>query len=62
LEKILLLTPLVIGDDYHNKRFKAMELENSLLMMLLAERDLDIEVLKGIKSKKWLARCSSVSI
>ena len=38
------------------KRLKALELENSRLNKLLAERDLDIEVLKEINAKKWSAR------
>ncbi|SEL60146.1 putative transposase [Roseateles sp. YR242] len=35
------------------KRLKALELENSRLNKLLAERDLDIEVPKEINAKKW---------
>ena len=35
------------------KRLKALELENSRLKKLLAERDLDIELLKEINAKKW---------
>jgi len=35
------------------KRLKALELENGRLKKLLAERDLDIELLKEINSKKW---------
>ena len=35
------------------KRLKALELENSQLKKLLAERDLDIEVLKEINAKEW---------
>ena len=35
------------------KRLKALEIENSRLKQLLAERDLDIEVLKEINAKKW---------
>ena len=35
------------------KRLKALEIENSRLKKLLAERDLDIEVLKEINAKKW---------
>lgn len=35
------------------KRLKALELENSRLKKLLAERVLDIEILKEINSKKW---------
>lgn len=35
------------------KRLKALEAENGKLKKLLAERMLDIEVLKDINSKKW---------
>jgi putative transposase len=35
------------------KRLKALDLENSKLKKLLAERLLDIEVLKDLNSKKW---------
>ena len=35
------------------KRLKALELENGRLKKLLAERDLDIEILKEINAKKW---------
>jgi putative transposase len=35
------------------KRLKALEQENAKLKKLLAERMLDIEVLKDINSKKW---------
>lgn len=35
------------------KRLKALELENGKLKKMLAERLLDIEVLKDINSKKW---------
>lgn len=35
------------------KRLKALEIENGRLKKLLAERDLDIEVLKEINAKKW---------
>lgn len=35
------------------KRLKALELENSRLKKLLAERDLDIEILKEINERKW---------
>jgi len=35
------------------KRFKAMESENGRLKKLLAERDLEIEVMKEIAAKKW---------
>lgn len=34
------------------KRLETLELENARLKKLLAERDLDIEVLKGINAKK----------
>ena len=36
-----------------DKRLKALEIENGRLKTLLAERDLDIEVLKEINAKKW---------
>ena len=35
------------------KRLKTLEAENAKLKKLLAERLLDIEVLKDINSKKW---------
>jgi putative transposase len=35
------------------KRLQALELENSKLKKLLAERLLDIEVLKDLNSKEW---------
>jgi len=35
------------------KRLKALETENARLKKLLAERDLDIEILKEINAKKW---------
>jgi putative transposase len=35
------------------KRLKALESENQRLKKLLAERDLDIEVLKEVAAKKW---------
>lgn len=35
------------------KRLKALEVENGRLKKLLADRMLDIEVLKDINSKKW---------
>ena len=37
------------------KRLKALELENSRLKKLLAERDLDIELFKEINSKKMVS-------
>ena len=36
------------------KRLKTLEAENARLKKLLAERDLDIEVLKDINRRKWL--------
>lgn len=35
------------------KRLKSLEMENAKLKKLLAERDLDIEVLKEINRRKW---------
>lgn len=35
------------------KKLKALEQENAKLKKLLAERMLDIEVLKDVNSKKW---------
>lgn len=35
------------------KRLKQLETENARLKKLLAERDLDLEVLKEINAKKW---------
>ena len=35
------------------KKLKAIQEENARLKKLLAERDLDIEVLKEINAKKW---------
>jgi putative transposase len=35
------------------KRLKALEAENSRLKKLVAERDLEIEVMKEISRKKW---------
>ncbi len=35
------------------KRLKSLEAENARLKKLLAERDLDISVLKEINAKKW---------
>jgi putative transposase len=35
------------------KRLRALESENSKLKKLLAERDLEIEVMKEIAAKKW---------
>jgi putative transposase len=39
------------GDDV--KRLKQFEVENARLKKLLAERDLEIEVMKEIAAKKW---------
>ena len=35
------------------RRLKALEIENSRLKKLVAERDLEIEVMKEIAAKKW---------
>jgi putative transposase len=35
------------------KRLKQLELENGRLKKLVAERDLDIEILKEVAAKKW---------
>jgi putative transposase len=35
------------------KRLKALETENARLKKLLAERDLELEVMKEINRKKW---------
>ena len=35
------------------RRLKQLEGENTMLKKLLAERDLEIEVMKEINSKKW---------
>ena len=35
------------------KRLKALEAENGRLKKLVAERDLEIEVMKEISAKKW---------
>lgn len=35
------------------KRLKSLETENSRLKKLLAERDLEIEIMKEIAAKKW---------
>ncbi len=36
-----------------SKRLKQLETENNRLKKLLAERDLEVEVLKEIAAKKW---------
>lgn len=40
-------------DVTDTKRLKTLEGENQRLKKLLAERDLDIEVLKEVAAKKW---------
>ena len=35
------------------KRLKALEAENARLKRIVAERDLEIEVMKEISAKKW---------
>lgn len=40
-------------DVADTKRLKALESENGKLKKLLAERDLEIEVMKEIAAKKW---------
>jgi len=35
------------------KRLRQLELENGRLKNLVAERDLDIEILKEVAAKKW---------
>ena len=40
-------------DVADTKRLKALEAENSKLKKLLAERDLEIDVMKEIAEKKW---------
>ncbi len=40
-------------DVAETKRLKQLEQENQRLKKLLAERDLEIEVMKEINSKKW---------
>jgi len=35
------------------KRLKKLEVENARLKKLLAERDLEVEVMKEINAKKW---------
>ena len=41
----------LVTDDV--KRYKELQTENSRLKKLLAERDLEIEVMKEIAAKKW---------
>ena len=40
-------------EDQDVKRLKALEVENNRLKKILAERDLEIEVMKEIAAKKW---------
>jgi putative transposase len=35
------------------KRLRQLEVENSRLKKIVAERDLDIEILKEVAAKKW---------
>ena len=35
------------------KRLRQLEVENSQLKKIVAERDLDIEILKEVAAKKW---------
>jgi len=35
------------------KRLRALEVENNRLKKLLAERDLEVEVMKEVAAKKW---------
>lgn len=35
------------------KRYKELQIENARLKKILAERDLEIEVMKEIAAKKW---------
>ena len=41
-------------DVADTKRLKALEAENSKLKKLLAERDLEIDVMKEIAAKDWM--------
>ena len=38
---------------YYVRRLKQLEAENARLKKLVAERDLEIEVMKEINAKKW---------
>jgi putative transposase len=40
-------------EDQDVKRLKSLEAENNRLKKILAERDLEIEVMKEIAAKKW---------
>jgi len=35
------------------KRLKALELENAKLKRLLAERDLEVDLMREVNRKKW---------
>jgi putative transposase len=35
------------------RRLKALEIENTRLKKIVAERDLEIEVMKEVAAKKW---------
>jgi len=41
----------MVSDDV--KRLKTLEAENARLKKMVAERDLEIEVMKEIGAKKW---------
>ncbi len=43
------------------KKLRQLEQENGRLKQLLAERDLEIEVMKEIAAKKWSAHPSAAS-
>jgi len=43
------------------KKLRQLEQENARLKKLLAERDLEIEVMKEIAAKKWQAHLSAAS-
>ena len=40
-------------DVTDTKRLKALEVENTRLKRLVADRDLEIEVMKEVAAKKW---------
>lgn len=40
-------------EDQDVKRLKSLEAENNRLKKILAERDLEIEIMKEIAAKKW---------
>ena len=41
------------GDVSDVRRLKQLEQENARLKKLLAERDLEVEIMKEIQAKKW---------